>query len=173
MKQEQTFFKQGILLLVVILAIAAPSLSNALENVSDGLQRCALIGDATSRLVCYDQLGGREDLTAVKLDSPLVLPLDDLSSGSMTERNAQQSKTKPRFEPESESDIVKVKKCIKSGGNKKYVFYLEDGQVWKQVSDQRLSFKDCNFGVSIHKDFFGYKMQLEDSKQKFSVSRLR
>jgi len=56
---------------------------------------------------------------------------------------------------------------------KKYAFYLEGGQVWKQVGDKRLYFKDCDFNVTISKDFFGYKMQREGEKSRFRVSRLR
>ena len=68
---------------------------------------------------------------------------------------------------------ARVTKCTKGASNKKYVFYLEGGQVWKQVSDRRLYFRECDFNVTISKDFFGYKMQREGEKPKFRVSRIR
>lgn len=165
MKVKHSFFKQVISLLVVSFAITAPTLLNAKESAEDGLQRCGLIGDNSSRLVCYDQLGGRKNSTVASVIEPAALPADDLFIESLTDRNDKQT--------DPSSGIVKVTKCSKSGGNKKFIFYLEDGQVWKQISDKRLYFKDCDFGVSIRKDFFGYKMQREGSDKEFRVSRIR
>ena len=63
-------------------------------------------------------------------------------------------------------------RCEKDS-RKKFFFYLEGGQVWKQVSDKKLYFRDCNFDVTISKDFFGYKMQRVGEKSRFRVSRVR
>lgn len=169
MQENKTYFKQAKLLLVVILGMVAPSWANANESLQNGLQRCGLMDNASARLACYDQLGGRQNKDNANVIEPTVLPKKELNSRKFSPQNVQQTET----ETETETVIVKVTKCRKSGGNNKYTFYLEDGQVWKQVSSKRLNFKDCNFGVSIHKDFFGYKMQLENSEKKFSVSRIR
>ncbi|MFT6271006.1 MAG: hypothetical protein ACJAVV_003845 [Alphaproteobacteria bacterium] len=165
MNEKRTFTKQAGTLLVLLFAVAAPSLSNAQESAKDGLQRCGLIDDASARLTCYDKLGGRKNAAALQVIEQPALAKDDLSLEPLKARSEQ--KTKP------DSEIVKVTKCIRSGGNKKYTFYLEGGQVWKQVSDKRLDFNDCNFSASIRKDFFGFKMQLEGSKKRFRVSRIR
>jgi hypothetical protein len=165
MMEKQTFFKQVRLLLVVLfVAIAAPSVSNSAESAKDGVQRCGLIDDTSARLACYDQLGGSENSVAAKVVEPTAVTRDVTDSELLTERHKQPAEPALVF--------VNVTSCIKRGGNKKYTFYLEDGQVWKQTSDKRLDFKDCNFGVSIIKDFFGYKMQLQDNKKKFRVTRI-
>lgn len=167
------FFKQVRALLIVLAAISAPFVSNAEESAQDGLQRCSLLNNSSARLACYDKLSGRASSADAKVIDVPALPNNNQASELMTVPNAQQPKPKNERHKEPTSEIVSVTKCSKSGGNKKYTFYLENGQVWKQISDKRLHFKDCNFGVTIHKDFFGFKMQLEDTKKKFRVSRVR
>lgn len=153
------------MLLLVSFAIVASTVSHAEESAQDGLQRCGLIDDTSARIACYDQLGGREKLAVAKIIESPALPPDDLGAESLTGRERQQK-------PEPVSVSVKVTKCVRRGGNQKYIFYLEGGQVWKQTSDRRLNFKECNFGASIIKDFFGYKMHLDNVKKKLRVSRI-
>jgi len=164
MKKKRTFFKPVRTLLVVSFAISVPFLSNADESAQDGLQRCGLIGDTAVRIACYDQLGGRKNPVAAKVITSPTLPPDELGEESLTGRKSKRAAPAPV--------VVKITKCIKRGGNQKYHFYLEGGQVWKQISDKRLNFKDCNFSASIRKDFFGYQMQLQDSKKKLRVKRI-
>jgi hypothetical protein len=165
MKKKKTFFKQARTLLVASFAIATPSMSNAEESAQDGLQRCGLISDMSARVVCYDQLGGRENSAVEKVTPSPALPPDELGAESLTGHNSKRAEPLPV--------TVKVTKCSKRGGNKKYILYLEGGQVWKQISDKRLNFRDCNFSASIIKDFFGYKMHLENSNHKLRVKRIR
>ena len=56
---------------------------------------------------------------------------------------------------------------------KKYLFHFDNGQVWKQTSDKKLYFRDCDFYVTITKDFFGYKMQVDGEKGRIRISRLK
>ena len=165
MNKKRLVFTHATTLLIVFFAITGSSLSNAKESAQDGLQRCGLISDASARLACYDQLGGRKNTTDSKIVVPPALPKNEPVAVSLAARKEQQA--------EPESAIMKVTKCTQRGHDKMYIFYLEDGQVWRQISEKRLNFKDCNFDVSIHKDFFGYKMQLEDSNKKFRVKRIR
>ena len=172
MIENRRFLKQMRLLLVMSCAIgmsAVSAKSNTPESAQDGLHRCGLINLTSARLACYDQLSGRQNLAADKTIKSAVLPPDELGSESLS------SRYKKRAEPEAVN--VRVIKCSKSGSknsnNAKYIFHLKGGQVWKQISSKRLSFKECNFSASIRKDFFGYKMQLEDSNKKFRISRIR
>jgi hypothetical protein len=65
-----------------------------------------------------------------------------------------------------------VTKCSK-GPTGKWYFYFQNGQVWQQRDDDRLRFKDCNFDVTISKDFFGYKMQIEGESGKTRIARVK
>lgn len=170
MKNKIFFVKQvSSLLLVFIIAIMSSSMLQAKESVEDGLQRCALTTNSSARLACYDLLSGRDNkLTPSIVETP-ALPLKKVE----IEPPLQVNKSKAEPEPETETQLLRITKCTRGGGNDKYTFYLDDGQVWKQVNHKRMNFEDCDLEVTIHKDFFGFKMQIEGSQKKFRVSRVR
>ena len=68
--------------------------------------------------------------------------------------------------------MARVTKCVKNA-SKKFVFYFENGQVWKQVSDKRVFFRNCDFNVTITKDYFAYKMLQDEKKRPIRISRLK
>lgn len=53
----------------------------------------------------------------------------------------------------------------------KYVFYFANGQVWRQRDNSRIRWDECNFEVTISKDFFGYKMIRDGEKKKVRIAR--
>jgi hypothetical protein len=158
------------IILVGALSSLTPSASLADDSVTDELRRCASVDDASSRLACYDKLGGRQASTPETIAAPaevgesVALPPDELGSESLHQADDKKDEDAPV--------IAKVNRCVKDA-RKKYVFYLEGGQVWKQVSDKKLFYKECAFNVTISKDFFGYKMQVDGEKYRFRVSRIR
>lgn len=68
----------------------------------------------------------------------------------------------------------RVMSCRKATDDK-WLFYFESGQVWKQVSSKRVLLDDdaCQFGATISKDFFGFKMQIEGENSKVRISRIK
>ena len=155
-------------LLGALFAISAqPSIAD--ENITDEVMRCAAVDDASLRLACYDKIGGREDLVPAVASLPAVVaptaPTDGIGSEQLPE--------KAKKEEEAKGPVsARVNRCTEDA-RKKYHFYLDDGQIWKQVSDKKLSFKECDFGVVISKDFFGYKMLVDGAKSRFRVKRIR
>jgi hypothetical protein len=79
----------------------------------------------------------------------------------------EESSTKKRY-------VGRVTDCSRAA-DQKWVFRLDSGQVWKQVSSRKviLNEDECQFGVTVSKDFFGYKMQIEGEKTKIRISRLQ
>jgi hypothetical protein len=157
--------------LLAAIASSVPILSIAEDNIRDELESCRAVDEAAVRLSCYDRISGRQSQTPEpasegRTEASLAVSAPPEKLGTETLRRDDEKKAK--VPPVS----ARVSRCSKDVRDK-YIFYLEGGQVWKQVSDKRLYFKNCDFGVSIRKDFFGYKMQLEDSKTKFRVSRVR
>ncbi len=152
---NSTFVVIGVLLIF-------PGAALADDDIVAGLEHCKTIDDENLRLSCYDKLGGRE--AAVVMAAPVAIPPDNLGKEAIP----GEKKKKQKVEPVN----ARVMRCTKDP-YKKYHFYLEGGQVWKQVSDKKLNFEDCDFNVSITKDFFGYKMQQEGEKSRFRVSRVR
>jgi len=155
-------------LLGALFAISVQS-SIADENITDEVVRCAAVDDASLRLACYDKIGGREDLAPASASLPAVVaptaPTDGIGSEQLP-KNAKQKEEAKGPVP------ARVTRCTKDA-LKIYHFYLDDGQIWKQVSDKRLYFKECDFDVVISKDFFGYKMQVDGEKSRFRVKRIR
>jgi hypothetical protein len=151
------------MLLGALFAFSA-QLSIADENITDQVMHCAAVDDASLRLACYDKIGGRPDPAPIVGSMPAAPAV-----GTVSEPLPQKMEQKKEVEGPV---LASVKRCTKDA-RKKYHFYLDDGQIWKQVSDKRLSFKECDFDVVISKDFFGYKMQVDGEKSRFRVTRIR
>ncbi len=152
-------------LTIATMGVVLAAVTFAGDDIETDLARCAAVPDEPSRLQCYDAMS-RRYAVATEKSGNLAPPPDELgseqlpSSGDNDEKEAAQRLT------------VRAVRCEK-GPRDKYYFYLEGGQVWKQVSDKRLNYKECDFNVTISKDFFGYKMQVEGEKSKTRISRIR
>jgi hypothetical protein len=90
--------------------------------------------------------------------------LDDLGSETLPRSS--------RDDAEKLEVRATVSRCEKDY-RKKYLFHFDNGQIWKQMNDKRLSFKECNFDVTITKDFFGYKMQIDGEKSRIRIARVK
>ena len=157
------------------------------DSISDELRRCASIGDASARLACYDGLSGRQMPASAAPGASLDPSIDSSAAErSVVEPSVvQPSANKPLADPNSEtvrgntddryetiSIRATVTKC-RQDDNKKYYFYLENGQVWKQSDRKRLKYEDCNFDVTITKDFFGSKMRQDGEDRRVRVTRVK
>ena len=118
------------------------------------------IADAAARLACYDAGVGRNTPT-----EPEPAPLTE---------DVGEEQLDPALRPEREPENFqgRVTKCQQDASNK-WLFYFDNGQVWKQRSGNRLRFRDCDFGVTITKDSFGYKMQIDGETRKIRIGRIR
>lgn len=154
----------GWISLFAVLVYFTPSHLFAADDIHGALQRCASIGDASERLDCYDGLSGRKHPVLPVVVAPVEAPAEI----SITEKLS--GETKPKVAVAAVA--TKVTRCTK-GSRGKYLFYLEGGEVWKQISDKRLWFKSCDFGATVSKDLFGYKMQIDGEKSSVRVSRVR
>lgn len=156
-------------LLASMLFLSALPLSHADTSSSDALQACSAIDDASARLACYDEAVGRPAPAAntsatPPAEAPARKTLDDLGAETLPGAG--------RAEDEALAVRARVTGC-KKDARKKYMFFFENGQVWRQSSDKRVYFKDCNFEVTISKDFFGYKMLRDGDKGRIRIARLK
>ena len=144
----------------------AASESEALEQ----LKNCARTADRAVRIACYESLGQRvlreepiktADVSKVEPEAvetvspepePQRLP-DKLGIEKREEKQAAQKK----------SHRGHVRSCGQRSDDKWY-FVFDSGQVWKQSSDGNYRFNECDFDVTITKDFFGYKMKIDGGK---------
>ena len=66
----------------------------------------------------------------------------------------------------------RVTSCRKDQRSK-YRFYFDNGQIWQQKDNRTVPWKECNFDVTIEKDFFGYKMLPEGEKRSIRIARIK
>lgn len=183
-------------LFAIILALGVTTSSRADDAISREMQRCATIDDSTARLACFDELAGRDtpapaaEATAPEPSAEPVLVAEPATQPSAEPVPVAEpapepvaaktlddidSETQPRSAGNKDEELqirARVTRCEKSA-RKRYYFVFDNGQVWKQTSDKRLSYRECDFEVTITKDFFGYKMQRDGEKGRTRISRVR
>jgi hypothetical protein len=155
------------------------------DDAIDELRRCAKIPQVDSRLACYETLGARV------LREERV----EISESSGAPRSLVQTGTDgaaPTAAAAPSADVIgslpdnfgggkferpvfaraRITSC-EQGVDKKWSFYFENGQIWKQSNTGRHQFETCYFMATITKDMFGYKMQIDDQNEKMRISRKR
>ena len=162
---------RACLLGTVALAAAA-----AHAQESDDMARCVDIADTAARLACYDAAAGR---SASSQSVPAAAGKETAGAEARTEPapltgEVGEEQLEPGLRPEREPESFKgrVTKCQQDASNKWY-FYFDNGQVWKQRSGNRLRIRECDFGVTITKDSFGYRMQIDGETRKIRIGRIR
>ena len=156
-------------LIASMLFLSALPLSHADPTSSDSLHACSAIDDASVRLACYDEAVGRP---APAVNTTATPPPETLAEKTLDDIGAETLPDTSRSEDEELAVRARVTGC-KKDERKKYMFFFENGQVWRQSSDKRVYFKDCNFEVTISKDFFGYKMLRDGDKGRIRISRVK
>jgi len=84
-----------------------------------------------------------------------------------------QSERSEQEELEKQADEgmrTRVVLCQRSRENIWY-FKLENGQIWKQVDRQSLSFQGCDFGAVVANDGLGYVLRIDGRKGKIRIKR--
>ena len=164
--------RPGVSLLLALLLGAAHA-----AELDDELGKCRAVSDDAARLACYDALA-----TPAKPPAPPAAPAPvtepvaaEAALPVPEDLGAEALPGKPeKKEPEKEKETFSatVTRCTENVDGR-YVFYFENGQVWKQAKDNRLYFRECRFDVTITKDFFGYKMQQVGEKKRIRIKRVR
>lgn len=166
--------RPATIILLGTIALAAAAQAHAQE--SGDMARCADIANQDARLACYDDVAGRsapsqpateatseESAGAAERTEPL--PLTEEVGEEQLDANSRPEREPTRFQG-------RVIEC-KQDASRKWYFYFDNGQVWKQRANARLTNRDCDFAVTISKDSFGYRMQIEGETRKIRVGRIR
>ncbi len=120
---------------------------------------CRSIDNDKERLACYDERDAKSAASAPER----VVDIDDtIGRETVDEAKSEQPA------------IVRghVSRCRKTERHR-YLFYFDNGQIWQQKDNVRLGWENCDFDVSIVRDFFGYKMQPDGEKRRVRISRVR
>jgi hypothetical protein len=137
------------------------------------LKVCANTTDRDSRIACLEELAIQvrdAQAGAIKATPTQHEPdVADLGPPALKDDlGGERFANKPDLEDAQDRGLITA--CTQ-GTDKKWYFYFENGQIWKQVSDRRLRFDECRFVATITKDMFGYKMLIEGHKRKIRISR--
>ena len=154
--------------------LAVSSVSFAAEIDIAAILECKLIRNDASRLACYDSIESPQSTSAEVVEAPIAA--------------ASVTKESPVAEPEELDDAVgrenvsreKEKLAVRghvvscrTNATGKYLFYFGNGQIWQQKDSNRIRWKECDFDVTISKDFIGYKMLPDGEKQKVRIARVQ
>ena len=154
----------------IILALLVAGTNAHADNLSGRIQECKSIGEDAARLACYD------GLLPADLPAAPAAPIAEATSPppAPASLGAETMREKDRTGEAAEKLEVSatVSRCGESADGR-LIFYFSNGQVWKQSKDDRVYFRDCNFDVTITKDFFGYKMQQVGENRRIRIRRLK
>lgn len=145
-----------IMLLVPVYAGAANSEKDA--ELAERLRQCARVEGKDARIECLQSLANdalREDSVGSDIEAaPVSVARADAEPNRAPDRAVTVESTKEQIKGT-------LRDCRKShsGG---YLFYLEDGQIWKQADNRYKRLSKCNWPVTIVRDIFGYKMFMND-----------
>lgn len=177
--EKQQFGGISAVLVFVFLLGAAGGPAVADDELRDAVERCSRILDEKGRVACYDKLARRQaaGTDAAAAPSSAEDPAArDRPPPAAEQRVPEPLRHKNRVAEEEKStpDVftARVTSCRKNVHDR-YLFYLGNGEIWQQAKDDRLYFRECDFEVTITKDFFGYKMRQVGEKRRIRIKRVR
>jgi len=153
---------------------------------------CRSIADDKARLDCYDQLTNPAAVSPGAAAEPAAAPaaVKPPPAAATTPETAPVAEKAPGvkvvplddstakarvIEPGDEPEVQirgRVVSCRKDA-TRKYLFYFDNGQIWRQKDNTNIRWRDCKFDVTITKDVFGYKMVADNEGRQVRISRLK
>ena len=178
----------------VAVSIVAISLCGAVA-AADAVD-CRTIEDNAERLACYDSLSTPP--APPPPPAPKIAPAPAPAPAPEPQRVPDQAVAAPTAAESAAPPAAAVvlddsigKERIADGEEKekvlvaghvtscredrsgKYRFYFDNGQIWLQKDNKRVPWKECDFDVTIEKDFFGYKMVEAGDGKTIRISRIK
>lgn len=163
------------------------------------IMKCQAMRDDASRLACYDSLKstseppvesaavpaeatpvgsppaahappGRKEAVPAQPDAAPVpeqaatpVPLDDEVGQETLRGSAKKDK------PDVRGRVVSCREDVTG----KYLFYFDNGQIWRQKDNTNVRWRECAFDVTISKDVFGYRMVPDGEKKRVRIARIK
>ncbi|NVK22897.1 MAG: hypothetical protein HWD86_10290 [Kangiellaceae bacterium] len=153
-----------LLPLITLLSLGIPTLSNAASSPYD----CGAISDNEKRLVCYDGFFKNKSYTPSTIIAPQKSEVINKNEDSFGQE--QLDKSQSNIPEQLNSRAVGIFKTW----SKNLEINLENGQIWKVVSDRDVYFKTKNPKVSIEQGFLSvYYMRIEGLSSKLKVKRIK
>jgi hypothetical protein len=172
----------------VVLLLAAPSHAQNDSAATDYIERCRTIADVMDRLACYDRIGAPDTAPATAPEAredsmpeteaahsdegsqdpeAAVTATDDIEYGDLTD-DVGLAKRADAFKP----ILVTVTRCSQAN-NRKWYFYLDNGQVWQYMGARTLRYRRCDTPGKLIEDSLGFSLQMDGDTAKHRVKRVR
>lgn len=163
----------------MLLLASGPAIAQGLQ---DQIDTCAEIDDSKDRLACFDALvtvkdGNDDSAAADPVDVPTATP-PPVAPSTKTE-TAQRSPPiiapAPARDDDKDKDVfnVRLTRCTQTSASGRQVYYLDNGEVWRQSNSSRNNVRNCDTAVTIQKDVFGYKMLVPSENRSIRISPVR
>ncbi len=152
-------------LLLISFALSAEDSSVSMQQ----LQQCREYTDIEERLACFDNIGKQTSVAEAEADAEItnvaaaaviaaeVEPTTDAATQSL---DSSEDFGLPKNEEELDSIHANVSRCGVAN-DRKFYFYLDNGQVWRYIGGKRLRYKDCDSPAILKEDSMGYELKLE------------
>jgi hypothetical protein len=168
----------GAMLLLFSLPLSAQNDGVSMQQ----LNNCREIAATEERLACYDSVGEATAIAETPAETPVEIPAETpevpAAVATVTVAAAAiDAQTDPEPDPESapeQADDFGFPKAIEDlttiqanvvrcgeASNRKYYFYLDNGQVWQYLGNRSLRYRSCDSPVTITEDGMGYALQME------------
>lgn len=167
----------GLMLGLLVLPVAA-----AAADLQQEIDDCAAIADDGARLVCFDAIASMRR----KSDAPdgnQQAGSQAEAASPAAESTVADADTPPRSPPiiapapardkEKEVFVVRLTRCTETSVSGRQVYYLDNGEVWRQSNINRNNVKNCDTPVTIRKDLFGFKMHVPSEDRSIRISPVR
>ena len=167
--------------------ISPSSVSFAADSEFTAMQKCKALQDREERLACYDGISSQPEPEVATVEAPPSAPQAPPSVAPVMEEPSAQEEPgaaapvlddeigRERLGPKDGQQVMVRGQVVSCRENlsSKYVFTFANGQVWQQKDNKRVPWKECDFEVTIKKDFFGYVMQRTGEKKEIRIARVK
>jgi len=171
---------------VALLTVTVVSAQSIGDTEAESMLRCAALEEDAARLACFDQLLSQpspQDADSAESPAPVTpapprpATVDATPSAVPPEEPApavlNDDIGRETLGPKDGEQLMvrgRIVSCRKDR-NSKYVFYFDNGQVWRQKDNKNVTWKECDFEVTISKDIFGYRMIRDGDKKQIRIGR--
>ena len=152
--------------LIVAAACTLLSTAQADESLSEGVTDCRLLTIDAERLACYDALTVSDERPSAQGGERTVLPLDDSVGKGQVDEDADDDEGRPTY-------TARLVRCGDSSTGRIQLFYLENGQVWRQRNSGGMKVRECDVDIEITRDMFGFRLVIPSQNRSIRVARVR
>ncbi len=139
------------MLLLLLLVTSYPGLA-----AEPSLSMCRQIKDSEERVQCYDKI----------VDSLTTAPL------SATTAEHREQAVKPDFQVEKLDQIQARVTALKRSVDKKFTITLDNGQIWRQIDNQRIPLRNEDKIIIREAALGSYLMEKQSGSGSIRVKRL-